>query len=132
MSNILSATELTKVYVNGEFVEAKSGQTYTLYNPSDDSVISDRIPVAGQADVDAAVAAAEQAFYGEWATFTAAQRSACLRKLADLLEENDRLIDILTLDSLSTGNPVSLIPTREKGYIMTQLLYYGMCYVVLS
>jgi aldehyde dehydrogenase (NAD+)/retinal dehydrogenase len=36
-----------------------------------------------------------------------------------------RLIDILTLDSLTTGNPVSLIPTREKNYIKGCLMYYA-------
>lgn len=125
MATIHSATELTKLYINGEYVNAKSGKSYTLHNPTDDSVISYDIPVASYEDVDAAVAAAEEAFHGPWSKFTGAQRSACLRKLADLLNENDRLVDILTLDTLSTGNPVSIIPTREKNYIMGQLLYYG-------
>lgn len=124
--SIPSPTDLTKLYINGEYVEAKSGKTYTLCNPSDDSVVSDKIPIANVADVDAAVTAAQNAFTGPWSKFTGAQRSACLRKLADLLEEEDRLIKILTLDVLSTGNPVSIIPTREKNYIMSQLLYYGM------
>ncbi|KAH8697582.1 aldehyde dehydrogenase domain-containing protein [Talaromyces proteolyticus] len=122
---IRSVAELTKLYINGNYVEAKSGQTYTIYNPSDESVVSDKIPVAGKEDVDAAVVAAEKAFHGPWSKFTGAERSACLRKLAEILDENDRLVDILTLDSLSTGNPVSIIPTREKNYIMSQLLYYA-------
>jgi acyl-CoA reductase-like NAD-dependent aldehyde dehydrogenase len=124
--SIPSPADLTKLYIKGEYVEAKSGKTYTLYNPSDDSIVSDKIPIANVVDVDAAVAAARDAFTGPWSKFTGAQRSACLRKLADLLEEEDWLIKILTIDVLSTGNPVSLIPTREKSYIMGQLLYYGM------
>ncbi|KIA75878.1 hypothetical protein HK57_00320 [Aspergillus ustus] len=125
MTTIPPATELTNLYINGSYVAPKSGQTYTLYNPSDASIVSEQIPIAGQEDVDAAVAAAEEAFHGEWSKFSSAQRSACLRKLAQLLDEEDRLIKILTLDSLSTGNPVSIIPTREKTYIMGQLLYYA-------
>lgn len=121
---IPSASELTKLYIDGGYVEPKSGQTFTVYNPSDGSVVSSQVPVAGQEDVDAAVAAAEKAFHGPWSKFTGAQRSACLRKLAELLDEKDTLLKILTLDTLSTGNPVSLIPTREKNYIMSQLLYY--------
>jgi aldehyde dehydrogenase (NAD+)/retinal dehydrogenase len=124
-SKIQSVAGLTKLYINGSYVESKSGQKLTLYNPSDGSVVSSEIPVAGQEDVDAAVAAAEKAFHGPWSKFTGAQRSACLRKLAELLDEEDTLLNILTLDTLSTGNPVSLIPTREKNYIMSQLLYYG-------
>jgi aldehyde dehydrogenase (NAD+)/retinal dehydrogenase len=119
------ASDITNLYINGEYIEPKAGKTYTLYNPTDDSVVSDRIPIAEETDVDAAVDAAEIAFNGPWGQFTGAQRSACLRKLADLLEEDDRLIKLLTLDAQSTGNPVSIIPTREKTYILGHLLYYG-------
>ncbi|KAL3444174.1 Aldehyde/histidinol dehydrogenase [Aspergillus insuetus] len=125
MTTIPDAKSLNKLYINGTYVSPKSNQTYTLYNPTDTSIISSSIPIAGPEDVDAAVSAAEAAFNGPWREFSGAQRASCLRKLADLLDEDDRLIKILTLDSLSTGNPVSIIPTREKGYIMGQLLYYA-------
>ncbi|OJJ43893.1 hypothetical protein ASPZODRAFT_73268 [Penicilliopsis zonata CBS 506.65] len=116
-------SELTKLYINGEYVEAKSDKKLTVYNPKDDSIVSDQVPIAGVEDIDAAVDAAEKAFHGPWSQFSAAQRSACLRKLADLL--NEHLIEILTLDTHTTGNPVSLMPTREKTYIMSHLLYYA-------
>ncbi len=115
---------LTKFYLNGEYVPPISTETYTLLNPKDNTVVASNIPIAGAADVDAAVKYADEAFRGPWSKFTAVQRSACFHKLVQLLE--DRLLDILTLDSLTTGNPVSLIPTREKGYIKNCLLYYGM------
>lgn len=83
------ASELTKLYINGEYVEAKGNNSYTLYNPSNDSIISDKIPIAGEADVDAAIEAAENAFNGPWSEFSGVQRSTCLRKLVDLLEEDD-------------------------------------------
>lgn len=120
---MLSAKDLTQFYLNGEFIKPKSKEVYTLYNPKDNSVVSDSIPVAGADDVDAAVANAEAAFKGPWSTFTAMQRTECFYRLLTLLEE--RLSDILTLDSLTTGNPISLIPTREKNYIKNCLLYYG-------
>ncbi|KAJ5080814.1 hypothetical protein N7456_013524, partial [Penicillium angulare] len=123
---IPSAEELqNKLYINGEYVQGKSGEWYTLYNPNDDQVISDKIPIAGESDIDDAVNSAQDAFYGPWSKFTSAQRGACLRKLADILNEDERLEKILTLDSLSTGNPISIIPTREKNYIMGQLNYYA-------
>jgi acyl-CoA reductase-like NAD-dependent aldehyde dehydrogenase len=112
-----------KHYINGQYVESISKETYTLYNPKDGTAVAEHVSIAGPEDVDAAVAAAEDAFNGAWATFSGAQRAECLRKLADLLEEH--LEEILTLDSLTTGNPVSLIPTREKNYIKACLLYYA-------
>ena len=74
-------------------------------------------------DVDLAVKAAEEAFNGEWRKFSGMQRASCFHKLAELLE--DELIPILTLDSYTSGNPVSIIPTREKNYIKNNILYYA-------
>ncbi|KAK5045666.1 hypothetical protein LTR84_009035 [Exophiala bonariae] len=119
----LNSRDLTKFYINGSYVEPISKDTYILRNPKDNSVVADAVPVGGSEDVDLAVSAAQAAFKGPWSTFTAAQRSECLRRLADILEE--KMVDILTLDSLTTGNPVSLIPSREKNYIKANLLYYA-------
>lgn len=117
-----SPRHLTRFYIDGQYAKPISEQTYVLHTPKDDTVVADAVPIGGPEDVNAAVAAAEAAFRGPWSTFTAAQRSECLRRLADILE--DRLVDILTLDSLTTGNPISLIPSREKTYIKNNLLYY--------
>lgn len=119
----LSPSSYDKLFINGAYVASRSVQTLQLRNPKDNSMVTDKVPIANQEDVDLAVSHAEAAFAGPWSRFSAAQRSACLTKLADLMETH--LEPILTLDSLTTGNPVSLIPTREKGYIRACLLYYG-------
>ena len=110
-------------YINGAFVPSKSSNTFSLQNPKDGSTVVSDIPICNAEDVDAAVVAAEAAFHGPWRKFTALQRMECLHKLAGLLE--DQLEPILTLDSLTGGNPVSLIPTREKNYIKNCILYYS-------
>lgn len=120
-----SPDSFSTLYIDGHYVPSKSTETLTLRNPKDDSIVTDKVPIACEADVDEAVSRAEAAFNGPWSTFSAAQRTSCFLKLVDLLE--DRLLDILTLDSLTTGNPVSLIPTREKNYIKSALVYYGTC-----
>ncbi|KAK5499816.1 hypothetical protein LTR55_000639 [Exophiala xenobiotica] len=112
-----------KHYINGEYVESKGKETYIVRNPKDESVLSDQMAVAGEDDVEAAVEAAEAAFNGPWSSFTAQQRTTCMNKLCTILE--DKLVDILTLDSLASGNPVSIIPTREKNYIITAIRYYA-------
>lgn len=112
-----------KHYINGEYVESKCKETYTVRNPKDDSVLSDQMAAAGEEDVEAAVVAAEAAFDGPWSSFSGQQRTTCLNKLCAILEE--KLEDILTLDSQASGNPVSIIPTREKNYIITALRYYA-------
>lgn len=117
-----SPSKFTQFYLNGRYADPHSTEKHVLRNPKDDSVVA-KVPVAGEKDVDDAVAYAEAAFNGPWSTFSAMQRSACFYKLVELLE--DDLLPILTLDSMTTGNPVSLIPTREKNYIKNCLLYYA-------
>lgn len=119
----LDPKNYTKLYLNGEYVAAKSTDTYSLKNPKDNSLVVENIPIAGAEDVEAAVKYAEAAYRGEWGKFTALQRTECFHRLVALLE--DQLIPVLTLDSLTSGNPTSLIPTREKNYIKNSLLYYA-------
>ncbi|CEJ94346.1 Putative Aldehyde dehydrogenase mitochondrial [[Torrubiella] hemipterigena] len=112
-----------KLYLNGEYVAAKGTETYALRNPKDNSTVTADVPIASAEDVDAAVAFAEAAFRGPWSKFTAVQRTECLLKLASLLD--DELTPILTLDSQTSGIPVSLAPVRERTYIKNCLVYYA-------
>jgi acyl-CoA reductase-like NAD-dependent aldehyde dehydrogenase len=121
--NTLDPKSYTKFYLNGQYVESQSGQTYSLKNPKDNTLVTKSIPIAGPADVDAAVKYAEEAFYGPWSRFTAIQRTECLLKLASLVDEE--LMSILTLDSLTSGIPTSLAPVRERNYIRNCLIYYA-------
>ena len=119
----LDAQDFTQLYLNGRYVPAISKETYILRNPKDNTIVTDKVPIAGPEDVEAAVKYAEAAFSGPWNDFTALQRADCFLKLAALLDET--LVSILTLDSLTSGNPVSLIPTRERNYIRNCVLYYS-------
>lgn len=112
-----------KLYLNGQYVPAQSRRTYSLKNPKNNTVVIEDVPIAGIADVEAAVAHAEEAFRGPWSSFTAIRRTECLLKLASLLEEE--LTQILTLDSLTSGIPISLAPIRERSYIRNCVLYYA-------
>ncbi|KAK4943964.1 hypothetical protein LTR10_016484 [Elasticomyces elasticus] len=112
-----------KHYINGEYVTSTNKETYTTWNPKNGEVISEKMAIAGEDDVNAAVEAAEAAYNGPWGEFSGQQRAACLMKLANIMEE--KMADILTLDSLSSGNPVSMIHTREKNYIITAIKYYA-------
>lgn len=119
----LDPKSYTKLYLNGRYVESRSGETYGLKNPKDNTVVTDKLPIAGDADVETAVKYAEEAFHGPWSKFTAVQRTECLLKLASLLETE--LTPILTLDSLTSGIPVSLAPVRERNYIRNCVIYYA-------
>lgn len=115
--------DVNQLYLNGSYTSPHSTEYYSVFNPKDNSLVADRVSIADDIDVDNAVTFAEAAFRGPWGGFSAADRSGCFYRLVDLLEK--QLTDILYLDSLTTGNPVSLIPTRERNYICNCLLYYG-------
>ena len=49
-----------QLIINNEYVDLRSTKKFTVRNPKDGSLIADDVPLAGEADVDAAVAAARK------------------------------------------------------------------------
>jgi aldehyde dehydrogenase (NAD+) len=93
-----------QLFINNEYVDSKSSKKLTLYNPKDGSLVADDVPLAGEADVDAAVEAAEKAFVG-WKKMGAGERRKILLKFADLVEQNAN--EIAQLSRISLGAPAS-------------------------
>ena len=91
-----------QLFIDGEFVDALSGETLATLNPHDNSVIA-QVAMAGHADVDLAVKAAQKAFPA-WSRLQAADRGRILLKLADLIEANGE--ELARLESLDTGHPI--------------------------
>lgn len=94
-----------------QFVEAKSGEYLTVYNPHNDELVSDKVHAAGEADVDAAVAAAKKSFKSGWGKMDATERAERMRKFADLMRENANRIA-----KLETSTMGSAVSTQTMGY----------------
>ena len=95
--------ELQKLYIGGRSVDATSGKTFQSINPANGEVLAE-VQSASHADVDAAVAAAQQG-QRVWAAMTAMQRSRILRRAVEILRaRNDELAQLETLD---TGKAIS-------------------------
>lgn len=86
--------------IDGKWVAAQSGQTLEVLNPADESLLA-TVPFAGEADVNAAVEAAQRAFNSPgWAKMKPDQRQRLLLRLADLVEEHAKtLAEIESLDN---------------------------------
>ena len=69
-----------KLYIDGEFTTGNSGVGEDVLNPSTDAVLA-HVPHAKQAELDAAVKAAEKGF-AVWRKTSAFERSNALRKAA--------------------------------------------------
>lgn len=91
----------TRLFINGEFVNAKSGKTFDVINPATEK-LSATVQEAGVDDVDDAVAAAKAAFPA-WSELSAGVRGEYLNKLADALERH--LKELSYLDAISMGKP---------------------------
>jgi undecaprenyl-diphosphatase UppP len=92
----------TQLFIDGKFVDAESGETMATLNPHDNSEIA-QIALAGKADVDKAIQAAQKA-YPTWSRLAAMDRGRILLKLADLIEANAE--QLAMLESLDTGHPI--------------------------
>ena len=92
----------TQLFIDGKFVNAESGETMATLNPHDNSEIA-QIAMAGHADIDKAIHAAQRA-YPKWSRMSAMDRGRILLKLADLIEANAE--QLAMLESLDTGHPI--------------------------
>lgn len=77
--------EKFKMYIDGEFVEAASGEWFDSFDPFTGEVWS-QVAAGGPTDVNRAVEAAHRAFTeGSWSEMTASQRGMLVHKLGDLI-----------------------------------------------
>jgi NAD-dependent aldehyde dehydrogenases len=74
-------------FINGQWVDAKSGKTSANRNPANWDDIVGLFPKSGKEDVDEAVKAARAA-YEKWRLMPAPARGDILRKIGDLLVKN--------------------------------------------
>ena len=92
----------TRLFIDGEFVDALEGATIEVLDPHDCSVLA-TVAEARAADVDRAVAAARTAFPA-WSATSAAERGRLLLRVADLVEADAG--DLARLESRNTGHPL--------------------------
>ena len=91
----------TQLFINNEFVDAKSGTTFKTINPATEEVIAE-VQAAGKEDIDDAVRAASEAFK-TWKKSNGCDRRDLLLKLADLVEKHRDQLS--ALESLDNGKP---------------------------
>ncbi len=110
--------------INGQKVE--SSKTFQTINPATGEVIAE-VASGGQAEVDAAVAAAKAAFPG-WAATPVKERARLVRKLGDLIAANvAEIADLETADCGQVTNQTKrvLIPrASDNFYYFAELIQH--------
>ncbi|MFG2336088.1 gamma-aminobutyraldehyde dehydrogenase [Streptomyces yangpuensis] len=116
-------TELRRLrnYIGGEFKDAADGRTTEVVNPATGEVYA-TAPLSGQADVDAAMAAAAAAFPG-WRDTTPAERQKALLKIADAFEA--RADELVAAESENTGKPLGLTASEELPPMVDQIRFFA-------
>ncbi|KAI8294357.1 Aldehyde dehydrogenase [Colletotrichum sp. SAR 10_98] len=96
--NGVTYTQPLGLFINNEWVAAKSGEEITVISPIDESQIT-RVHAGGASDIDVAVKAARAALKGPWAGVSGTDRGKLMLRLADLAEQHTK-----TLASIDTWN----------------------------
>jgi len=109
-----------KNYINGKWVEAKSGKTFPVENPYNQQIIS-HVPDSDNHDVNEAVSAANTA-YNDWHKMSASERRDLMKELANKSRENAN--ELAKTISMEMGKPFPEA-LDEIDTVADFLEYYG-------
>jgi acyl-CoA reductase-like NAD-dependent aldehyde dehydrogenase len=93
-----------KMLINGKWVGAASGKTYTVLNPATEEPIA-KAALGGSEDVNMAVEAAQKA-YPIWSKKSTEERSRILKEIAEIIRKRSQ--ELVDMDILDHGSPVGL------------------------
>ncbi|TRZ86845.1 MAG: aldehyde dehydrogenase family protein, partial [Streptomycetaceae bacterium] len=113
--------EQLKNLINGQSVASSSGEVTSIVNPSTGEVYA-QAPNSNQADVDAAMKSAANAFTG-WRDSTPSERQRALLKIADALESRSE--EIVAIESRNTGKPIGITTSEEVPPMIDQIRFFA-------
>lgn len=100
-----SLTIRSQAFINGKYVDAASGKTFSCISPIDGACIA-QVAECAEEDVNRAVSAARHAFEaGYWSTSSPVHRKKVLQKFALLIEQHAE--ELALLESIDMGKPVA-------------------------
>jgi acyl-CoA reductase-like NAD-dependent aldehyde dehydrogenase len=95
----------TRLFINGEFVDAVDGNRFESVNPATGETIAS-VAAANEKDVDAAVSAARKAFRrGVWSRMAPRERMEVIYRFTQLIDEHAEQLAVL--DTLNMGKPIT-------------------------
>jgi aldehyde dehydrogenase len=108
-------------YINGKFVEPKSGKYFDNPSPISNEIICS-VARSNEKDVEAALDAAHAAFK-EWGKTDITTRSNILYKIADVLEKNLNLL--ATAECLDNGKPIRECMAADLPLVIDHWRYFA-------
>jgi len=108
-------------FINGEYVEDKSGKLVDVIYPATGKVIA-QVNAATPEILEAALNAARGA-QSKWADLTGTERGRILRRAADLMRERNR--ELSELETYDTGKPLQETLVADASSAADALEYFG-------
>ncbi len=108
-------------FINGKHVDAADGGTLDIINPATGKVYATS-PNSRQADIDAAMHAAQHAFE-VWKESTPSERSLALFRIADAIEA--RQDEFIALEVDNCGKPVAITTAEEIPPMVDQIRFFA-------
>ncbi|WP_436777731.1 gamma-aminobutyraldehyde dehydrogenase [Yinghuangia sp. YIM S09857] len=108
-------------FIDGKFVDAADGRTLDVVDPATGEVYATS-PLSRQADIDAAMQAAANAFES-WSETTPSERQLALLKIADAVEK--RADELVAAECRNTGKPRGLTASEEIPPMVDQIRFFA-------
>ena len=116
-------TEWDKLFIGGKWVEPATSEVIEVHSPATGELVG-KVPLAAEADVNAACAAARKAFdEGPWPHMSPQERAAVLGRAVKLMEE--RADELKFLLAAETGQPPTIVDMMQYGAAMSAFQYYA-------
>jgi gamma-glutamyl-gamma-aminobutyraldehyde dehydrogenase/4-guanidinobutyraldehyde dehydrogenase/NAD-dependent aldehyde dehydrogenase len=113
----------TQLWIDGEYVDAASGETFPRINPATGSELA-QVAAGDAEDVDRAVRGARAAFEsGVWRNAAPKERKQVLTRLAALMEEHAD--ELALLETLDMGKPIRDARRVDVPLAAGTIAYYG-------
>lgn len=118
----MTAVDSVRNFIGGDYVDPAQDRFSDVVDPATADVVA-RAPISTADDVDAAYAAATEAFRTTWGRTTPAERQLALLRIADAVEA--RAEEFVALEARQTGKPLALTASDELPPMVDQLRFFA-------
>ncbi len=118
--DIVQLAERYGHFIGGQWLEA--AETYETISPSSEEPLA-LVGLGTEQDVDAAVAAARDAFENGWSALPGSERAKYMFRIARILQERSR--ELAVLESLNGGKPIKESRDVDLPLAAAHFFYYA-------
>ncbi|MDO8528085.1 MAG: aldehyde dehydrogenase family protein [Deltaproteobacteria bacterium] len=111
-----------ELFIGGKFTKPKSGSYFKTINPATEETLTE-IADANDADVDAAVKAARQAYEKYWSKLPGSERAKYIFRIARQLQEKAR--EFAIVETLNGGKPIKEARDIDIPLAVAHFFYYA-------